>query len=196
MAAPGRSDMAKPDTAATRTAGPLNASMAEADTAATRTAGRLNASMAEAAAEAALQKIADALKQPGTTAKVASLQLLGELGLDAVEREFKDDIILDVANVISVANGEAGDRVKYKAAVAQAARRWELFLAVYGIDREQEPTDEMVQSFVGFMYLYRQRASRTGRQGLGDSVAEMAQYILPQARVPSRSNHTQSNVIK
>jgi hypothetical protein len=38
----------------------------------------------------------------------------------------------------------------------------------------------MVKLFVGFMYTYRQRVSKTGRQGLGDSMAEMAQYILAQ----------------
>jgi hypothetical protein len=140
---------------------------------------------AEAEMEAALQQLAAALKLPGTTPKVASLQLLGELGLDVVQRELEADIIADGANVIAIANGEAGDRVKYKVAVAQMARRWEMFLAVHNIEREQEPTDEMVQSFCGFMYRHRQRASKAGRQGLGDSMAEMAQYILAQVR----SNH-------
>ena len=133
-----------------------------------------------AEAEAALQKLAAAIKQAGTTPKVSSLQLLGELGLDVAPGELEADIVADVANVIAVANGEAGDRVKYKAAVAQMARRWEIFLAVHGIELEQQPTDEMVQSFCGFMYRYRQRASKAGRQGLGDSMAEMAQYILAQ----------------
>ena len=51
-------------------------------------------------------------------------------------------------------------------------RRWKLFLALYDLG-EQEPTHEMVKLFVGFMYTYRQRTSKTGRQGLGDSMAEM-----------------------
>ena len=148
---------------------------------------------AEAEMEAALQKLAAAFKQPGTTPQVASLQLLGELGLDVVQRELEADIVADVANVIAIANGEAGDRVKYKAAVAQMARRWEIFLALHSIEREQEPTDEMVQSFCGFMYRHRQRASKAGRQGLGDSMAEMAQYILAQARAPLRSNHARGS---
>ena len=146
-----------------------------------------------AEAEAALEQLAAALKLPGTTTSVASLQLLGELGLDGVQRELEADIVADVANVVAIANGEAGNRVKYKAAVAQMTRRWELFLVLYGIDSEQEPTHEMVQSFCGFMYRYRQRASKVGRKGLGDSMAEMAQYILAQDRVLSRSNHARGS---
>ena len=70
--------------------------------------------------EAAMQQLGAALKLPGTTPKVASLQLLGELGLDVVQRELEADIIADGANIIAIANGEAGDRaVKYKVAVAQ-----------------------------------------------------------------------------
>ena len=146
-----------------------------------------------AEAEAALEQLAAALKLPGTTTNVASLQLLGELGLDGVQRELEADIVADVANVVAIANGEAGNRVKYKAAVAQMTRRWELFLALHGIDSEQETTHEMVQSFCGFMYRYRQRASKVGRKGLGDSMAEMAQYILAQDRVLSRSNHARGS---
>ena len=67
------------------------------------------------------------------------------------------------------------------------------FLALHSIEREQEPTDEMVQSFCGFMYRHGQRASKAGRQGLGDSMAEMAQYILAQARAPLRSNHARGS---
>ena len=148
---------------------------------------------AETEAEAALLKLAAALKQPGTAPMVGSLHCLGELGLDVVQRELESNIVADVANVITIANGEAGDRVKYKLAVAQMARRWEMYLAVHGIEREQEPTNEMVQNFCGFMYRYRQRASKVGRKGLGDSMAEMAQYILAQVRAPSRSNHARSS---
>ena len=51
---------------------------------------------AEAEAEAALQKLGAALKQPGTTTKVAALQLLGDLGLDVLQHELEDDIVADV----------------------------------------------------------------------------------------------------
>ena len=43
---------------------------------------------------------------------MASLQLLGELGLGDVQHELEADIVADVANVIAIANGEAGDSVK------------------------------------------------------------------------------------
>ena len=72
---------------------------------------------------------------------MSSLQLLGELGLDVAQGELEADIVADVASVIAIANGEAGDRVKYKAAVAQMARRWQIFLAVHGIELEQEAAE-------------------------------------------------------
>ena len=50
----------------------------------------------------------------------------------------------------------------------------------------------MVKLFVGFMYLYRQRPSKVGRKGLGDSMAEMAQYILAQVGGSARSAGTRS----
>ena len=53
---------------------------------------------------------------------------------------------------------------------------------------EQQPTLEMVKRFCGWMYKFRQRACKVGRVGLGDSMAEMAQYTLAQARRQTRSN--------
>jgi len=74
--------------------------------------------------------------------------------------------------------------VKYKAAVEQWVRRWHVFTALYDLAENVEPTNELVQLFTGFMYKNRQRSSRSGRQGLGDSMAEMAQHILAQRVFP------------
>ena len=41
----------------------------------------------------------------------------------------------------------------------------------------------MVQNFTAFMYKSRQRASKSGKLGLCDSMAEMAQYIFAQVRL-------------
>ena len=81
--------------------------------------------------------------------------------------------------LVKNADGPSGDKVKYEHAVSSMVKRWKLFLALNDVG-EQAPTLEMVKLFVGFMYTYRQRASKTGRQGLGDCMAEMAQYILAQ----------------
>lgn len=136
-----------------------------------------------AEAEAALLKLGSVLLEPGAgVGKMMNIKLLANLGLHAEQHELEEEIVADCENVVKIASGEAGDRVKYKAAVASMQRRWRVFLAVHGIGDEQEPTDEMVQLFCGFMYRHRQRPSKIGRQGLGDSMAEMAQYILAQVR--------------
>lgn len=122
-----------------------------------------------------------ALQSGGAATKLGTLQLLTDLGLDDEQQQLEDEMMADVAELLEHADGPAGDRVKYEAAVAQMLRRWKIFIALHGCD-EQEPTDEMIKSFVGFMYRYRQRPSRTGREGLGDAVAKMARYTLAQVR--------------
>ena len=146
--------------------------------------------MAEAAAAAALHELGATLKKSGTT-QLATLKLLGDLGLNEDEEALEADELAEIASVVEKADGEAGDRVKYEYAVGSMVRRWKLFLALHGFGEEQ-PTHEMVKLFVGFMYLYRQRPSKVGRQGLGDSMAEMAQYILAQVGGSARSAGTRS----
>ena len=53
-------------------------------------------------------------------------------------------------------------------------------MAVADIDDMHEPTLEMAKRFAVFLFKTRQRRSKIGRHGLGDSVAEMAQYTLAQ----------------
>ena len=146
-------------------------------------ASRLNPSTmaAEAEAAASLRELAATLMASGTAPKLQTLQFLGDLGLDDEEDALEADVISAVASALEEADGPAGDRTKYEYAVGSMMRRWELFLALYNLG-VQEPTHEMVKLFVGFMYKFRQRSSKTGRQGLGDSMAEMAQYILAQVR--------------
>ena len=71
-----------------------------------------------------------------------------------------------------------------------------LFAAVQNFPKEYEPAVEDMFKSAAFMYSQRQRMSVTGRPGLGDSVAEMAQYTLAQvsrtgsrARASTRSKH-------
>ena len=134
---------------------------------------------AEAKAAAALRELGATLKASATAPKLKTLQLFKDLGLDEEEDELELNIMEEIASLVKNADGPAGDRVKYEHAVGSMVKRWKLFVALYDLG-EQEPTHEMVKLFVGFMYTYRQRTSKTGRQGLGDSMAEMAQYILAQ----------------
>jgi hypothetical protein len=136
---------------------------------------------AEAAASASLRELAAALKASGTAPKLQTLQLLGSLGLDDEQDALEAELMNEVVSAVEKADGPAGDRVKYEYAVGSMVRRWQLFLALHKLG-EQEPTHEMVKLFVGFLYTFRQRSIKTGRQGLGDSMAEMAQYILAQVR--------------
>ena len=136
---------------------------------------------AEAAAAAAMRELGKTLMASGAVPKLQTLQFLSELGLEDEEDALESDMINAVKSIIEEADGPAGDRVKYEYAVESMLRRWKLFVALHNFG-EQEPTHEMVRLYMGFMYSFRQRSIKTGRQGLGDSMAEMAQYILAQVR--------------
>ena len=148
--------------------------------------------MAGDAAEA-LRQAGLALSTSGTTTALQAWQLLKEFGLDDEQQQLEEEITAEVAASLEKAEGEAGDRVKYKAAVKQMTNRWELFRLVHGIGAETEPTLHMVKEFCAFMYKTRQRNSTVGRQGLGDAVAKMAQHVLAQARARARSNRASSS---
>ena len=124
---------------------------------------------AEAKAAAALRELGATLKASATAPKLKTLQLFKDLGLDEEEDELELNIMEEIASLVKNADGPAGDQVKYEHAVGSMVKRWKLFVALYDLG-EQEPTHEMVKLFVGFMYTYRQRTSKTGRQGLGDSM--------------------------
>ena len=134
---------------------------------------------ADAEAAAALRELGATLKASKNAPKLHTLKVLHGLGLDEEEDELELSMMEELATLVKNADGPAGDQVKYEHAVGSMVKRWKLFLALNDVG-EQAPTLEMVKLFVGFMYTYRQRASKTGRQGLGDSMADMAQYILAQ----------------
>ena len=142
-----------------------------------------------AEAETALRELAAQLKQSEITPAVAALQLLGELGLDDDFEDLEASIVEEIRVASEKAESNLGDNVKYVAAVKSMERRWDIFLALYHIETD-EPTLEMVKLFTAFMYTHRQRASRTGKRGLGDSMAEMTEYILAQVSVLLHSNRT------
>ena len=137
-------------------------------------------------AAAALQAMAAATRAAKTLPAVGMRQLFHELGLVEEEEALEAEVLAEVARTMETAEGPAGDRVKYAYAVGQMQRRWQIFLALH--DYGEEPTLDMVKGFTAFMYKFRQRPSKVGRQGLGDSVAEMAQYILAQVRAHGRTH--------
>ena len=107
--------------------------------------------------------------------------------LSALEHaEARDEVVLsfidDIEKTVELAASDAGERVKYLAACRQMKKRWEVFLALMMIPEDHEPELSDMPKFNAFMYTHRQTRSVAGRQGLGDSVAEMAQYILAQVR--------------
>ena len=131
-------------------------------------------------ARAALSTLSMVMKE-SEAPRLRTLQLFDDLGLADEHEELEAAIVSTVDNVIAVAEGAAGDRVKYAAACKQMLRRWRVFIALMHVSDEEEPTIAMVKQFCGFMYKFRQRRSSAGRQGLGDAVAEMAQYTLGKA---------------
>ena len=87
----------------------------------------------------ALRQAGLALSTSGTTTALQAWQLLKEFGLDDEQQQLEEEITAEVAAALEKAEGEAGDRVKYKAAVKQMTNRWELFRLVHGIGAETEP---------------------------------------------------------
>ena len=111
---------------------------------------------------------------------LAARGILDSLDMHEEQMELDASVLEAVQRMEASAQGEAGDAKKYKAAEQSMLRRWNLFLDVHGLTHEEEPRLEMMGQFDAFMYQYRQRGSRAGKAGLGDSLAEMAQYILAQ----------------
>ena len=145
-----------------------------------------------ASVDAAMAALGASLKKATSISSLAKLSVLEELGFDDEKLELEEDIAAETLRIVQLADGKAGDKPKYVAAVGQQERRWRLFLALHGYGVDMEPTREMVREYTGFMYTTRQRTSKTGRQGLGDSLAEMAQYILAQVRARGATQRTRA----
>ena len=154
--------------------------------------GRLQASPGMASVDAAMAALGDSLKKSSAIPSLAKRTVLEGLGFDDQKLELEEEMAAETLRIVQLADGKAGDKPKYVAAVGQQERRWRLFLAVHGYGVDVEPTTEMVREYTGFMYTTRQRASRTGRPGLGDSLAEMAQYILAQVRARGATQRTRA----
>lgn len=139
------------------------------------------------AAAAAMGEVAAELSRGSRMPALAARELLHALDLNEEQMLLDAGVVAAVKRLAEHAQGEAGDEVKYKQATQQMLRRWNLFLLVHGLTEKDEPTLEMMDLFDAFMYQFRQRGSSAGKGGLGDSVAEMAQYILAQVRTMPRT---------
>ena len=136
-----------------------------------------------AAASAAMKELGKALRESAACTSLQKLQIFGALDLEEELAEEEELILTEAEAAAALADGPAGDRKKYLAAAAQMKRRWELFLALYQYEKDAEPSLQMVNQFAAFMFHNRQRRSSKGRKGLGDSVAETAEWVLAQVRV-------------
>ena len=130
-----------------------------------------------AAASAALVELCAVLESSEVTPALVKRNVLSNLGMVDDVQELDAAMADDVKNAERLADGEAGNSVKYEAAAVQMRNRWELFLAIYVDGVCSEPTLELVKAFTVFIFKFRQRWSSSGRVGLGDAVAHMAQYV-------------------
>ena len=94
-----------------------------------------------------------------------SLELWGEA------EALQEEVVEMLEATKAYAEGSAGDSHKYMAAAEVVKGRWLLFQAVQGYLAIEAccPTIEMVERFTVFMGTTRQKRSREGRLGLGDS---------------------------
>ena len=142
----------------------------------------------EAAAEAAanvaeaLAAVGAALRSSAVHSNLQKQQLLNATELDDDAELHATEMKEMLMAAEAFADGEAGDRTKYMAAGNSMCKRWKLCLTIFDIDEETLPTGSMVKQFTVFLFNCRQRRSVFGRQGLGDSMGEMAQYILAQVQ--------------
>ena len=139
---------------------------------------------AEAAADvaAALASVGKAVRGSSVHSNLQKRELLSALELDDDAEVNAEELKAELRAAEAFADGEAGDRVKYMAAGKSMLKRWRLCLAIYNTDETEVPTAAMAKAFTVFLFKCRQRRSVHGREGLGDSMGEMAQYTLAQVR--------------
>jgi hypothetical protein len=140
---------------------------------------------AEAAAEvaAALAAVGQAVRRSNVHTNLQKQTLLETLELDEDAQANANELKEQLKAAEAFADGEAGDRVKYVAAGRSMLKRWRLCLAIHNIDEAEAPTEAMAKAFTVFLFKCRQKRSLHGREGLGDSMGEMAQYTLAQVRL-------------
>ena len=98
--------------------------------------------------------------------------------LEQLEMEMQDELLAGVA----LAESEAGDSQKYKTIVDQMTTRWKLFLVMQPEEKQLTEATllELMPKYASYMFHFRQRRSRVGRQGLGDEVSQASQKVLVQ----------------
>ena len=139
---------------------------------------------AEAAADvaAALATVGRAMRGSSMHSNLQKREMLSALELEDDAEANAEELKEELRAAEAFADGEAGDRVKYMAAGKSMLKRWRLCLAIFNIDEAELPTEAMAKSFTVFLFKCRQKRSVHGREGLGDSMGEMAQYTLAQVR--------------
>jgi hypothetical protein len=130
--------------------------------------------------EAAMVNLGSTLRKSTAHTALGTKQLLAELELGNDDELYTSELREQLASAEAFADGQAGGRGKYLAAAKSMQKRWQLFLAVADIDKATEPSVQMAKQFAVFLFRTRQRRSKIGRLGMGDSIAEMAQYVLAQ----------------
>ena len=131
-----------------------------------------------------LRALAAVLRKSDTVPNLVSMRVLEEFGLDEEHDALEQQMVAAIVEAKAIADGSAGDQKKYLKACETQRRRWALFVAMDAPGcRAVQPDIAMVQRYAAFMYTFRQRACISGRTGLGDSSAEMAQYTLAQVHL-------------
>ena len=141
------------------------------------------ASQALSEAEAAELALVELFKSSSLMTEKSKVDLFSALEHDEARDQVVLSFIDDIEKTVELAASDAGERVKYLAACRSMKNRWEVFLALMMMPDDQEPVVVDMAKFNAFMYTHRQTRSLAGREGLGDSVAEMAQYILAQVSI-------------
>ena len=137
------------------------------------------------------RELARAMRHSAELTALARLQLLESMEAPEEHDELLAEITNDIERIKEKAQSSAGERKKYLYAGEQMKKRWVLFAALHNLPNDYTPAVEDMRKFAAFMYTQRQRRSVTGRPGLGDSIAEMAQYTL--AQVSRTGSHTRAS---
>ena len=130
------------------------------------------------------RELAKVMKQSTELTALARLQLLDSMDAAEEHDELLAEMTSDIEKISEKAQGSAGERKKYLYAGEQMKKRWMLFAALVNLPKEYEPAVLDMRKYAAFMYSQRQRMSVTGRPGLGDSIARMAQFTLAQVSRP------------
>ena len=132
--------------------------------------------------ESILAELGASLRDSTHLTGAQKLLIFETFDLDEEMQQLEMDMQTELVSGVALAEGEAGDAKKYQYLVKQMTNRWLLFLELERV--EKPPSEaallELMPTFTSYMFHFRQQRSRSGRQGLGDQVAEAAQKVLAQ----------------